>query len=321
MKDKFGRKIEYMRISITDRCNLRCKYCMPNGFQDISHNEILTYEEILKICSYAVKLGITKFKITGGEPLMRKDCVDFIKNLKKMQKVEQVTLTTNGILLENYLYDLKSLGIDGINISLDSCDKEQYLKITGFDGVDIVLSAIKKSVEIGIKTKINCVPLKGYNDDNIPMLIELARELELDVRFIEIMPIGNVKYFASINVSQIKENIYKKYQNVLQVTENRGNGPASYLRIADFKGCIGFIDSIHNKFCASCNRVRLSSNGFLKACLYYDTDINLKELLRSNKESLILDVFRDALLNKNKEHHFGESLPERDCNLMTQIGG
>ncbi len=321
MKDKLGRKIDYMRISITDRCNLRCRYCMPDKFEALSHFDILTYEEIMTICKSAVKLGISRFKITGGEPLTRKNCSEFMADLKKMEGVEQVTITTNGLLLEPYLEEFKQIGIDGINVSLDSCSAEQFYNITGVDGFDKVMSAINKSVELGIKTKINCVPIKDYNDDNILKLIDLTKEKALDVRFIEVMPMGGGKDFAGINPQAIRQMIVDNYEVVKEITEIKGNGPASYIQIGGHLGSVGFINAIHNKFCNSCNRIRLTANGYLKTCLYYDSDINLRDLLRTNQADLIYGVLEQAILDKHSEHFFWENKAQSEQKIMAQIGG
>ncbi len=329
MIDQLGRKIDYMRISITDRCNLRCRYCMPDKFENLSHFDILTYEEILTICKSAVSVGITRFKITGGEPLLRKNCVEFIENLKKIQGVEQCTITTNGTLLLPELKRLKEVGIDGINISLDSCNPEQFKQLTGHDKFQTVMEAIDRSIELGIKTKLNCVPVLGYNDDNLLNLIELTKHKKLDVRFIEIMPMGGGKSFQAIDPQKIKQMIIDKYQNVVEVTETKGNGPASYIQVVGHLGSIGFINAIHNKFCASCNRIRLTANGILKPCLFYDSDINIRKYLRENtniEHDMIKNLIVQAIKEKHGEHYFFEESDNNQIKLaeskiMAQIGG
>ena len=190
MIDAAGRTIDYMRISITDRCNLRCRYCMPDGITQVAKSEILTYEEIKKISTLAEELGIRKIKITGGEPLVRKGCVDLIGMIKEIPGIIQVTMTTNGVLLKENLKALKDAGLDGINISLDTLDHEKYYKITGTDACDTVLEAVEASAESGIRTKVNSVLQDAGDRQEWRALVKLAEKLPVDVRFIELMPIG-----------------------------------------------------------------------------------------------------------------------------------
>ncbi len=325
MKDKFERDIKYMRISITDRCNLRCIYCVPTELENKTHDNILRYEEIINICKYAVELGITRFKVTGGEPLVRKGAVSFISELKNMKGVQQVTLTTNALLLGQYLDELKSAGIDGINISLDTCNEKTFNKITGSSGVSEILDVLKKCVDLGIKTKINCVPLKGYNENDIYDLIEIARNNYIDVRFIEVMPIGFGKGFVGIKSLDIKKELLLKYKNAIEIDERRGNGPANYIKIPNFKGCIGFIDAIHDKFCGSCNRVRLTSDGYFKPCLFYNGSVNLRDIIRQEGYSNIKEIMEKVIINKDKEHYLDNTSIENSSNIeensMREIGG
>ena len=199
IKDSYGREINYMRISITDRCNLRCRYCMPDGAEWIPMKEILTYEEITEVCQEAVKLGITRFKITGGEPLVRRGCPEVIRMIKNIPGTELVTLTTNGLLLGEQLEALLSAGLDAVNISLDTLDIKKYEWITGFDKLAVVLSSIEKAVASGIPVKINAVLQKGMNEEEWLPLTELARKLPLSVRFIEMMPVGYGKKYVGRN--------------------------------------------------------------------------------------------------------------------------
>ena len=191
MIDRYGRKIEYLRISITDRCNLRCRYCMPDGIEKVPMDRILTYEDILRICRAAVSVGITRFKVTGGEPLVRLGCTDFIGELKSMQGVSQVTMTTNGMLLAQSMPALIEAGLDAVNISLDTMDPEKFTYITKCGDISAVLKGIDAASEGGIKTKINCVPQKGFNENEIGRFAEFAFSRGIDVRFIELMPVGS----------------------------------------------------------------------------------------------------------------------------------
>ena len=324
MIDSHGRQIDYIRISITDRCNLRCRYCMPEELPSISHTEILRFEEILEICRHAVTLGITKFKVTGGEPLVRKGCISFLRSLKELPGVEQVTLTTNGLTLKEHLPELEKIGIDGINISLDTLNPSTYENITRRNDFSRVWEAILAAQASKIRTKINCVLLKGVNDHEFFDLVELAKDYALDVRFIEIMPIGYGKGFEGFDKAELLSKLSEKYPDYEIVKESRGNGPASYVSIPGFRGCVGFIDAIHGKFCDQCNRIRLTSDGILKLCLYYENGIDLKKLLRSEASSAeLLEAMRKTIYKKPSEHQFHLTAKEgsEELKKMSQIGG
>lgn len=324
MKDSLGRTINYMRISITDRCNLRCKYCMPEDVASMSHEEILRFEEILRLCRLAGHLGIHKFKVTGGEPLVRKGALSFLRELKNLPATEQVTLTTNGVLLKDSVQELKDIGIDGINISLDTLQEDIFQKITGRSYLPQVLESIIACQESGIRTKINSVLLQGVNDGEFFDLVHLAKDYQVDVRFIEIMPIGYGSEYKGYNRQKLLTLLSERYPDYTLESSIRGNGPAAYIRIPGFKGCIGFIDAIHGKFCSSCNRVRLTSDGILKLCLYYQNGIQLRELLRTNaSDDEILSFMEKAIMRKPTEHQFHLSALEgaQELRQMSQIGG
>lgn len=324
MIDSHGRKIDYMRISITDRCNLRCQYCMPEEIKSMEHSEILRFEELLELCSHAVTLGITKFKVTGGEPLVRKGCLSFLRSLKSIPGVEQVTLTTNGVLLKEVLPELEAIGIDGINISLDTLSPDTYEKMTQRKEFTGVLDSIIAAQASKIRTKINCVLLKGINDHEFFDLIHLAKDYQLDVRFIEIMPIGYGKGFEGFDKKDLLEKIAEKYPDYQVEHQIHGNGPASYVKIPGFKGCIGFIDAIHGKFCDQCNRIRLTSDGILKLCLYYENGLDLKKILRSGASSEeLLEAMKSIIYKKPAEHQFHLTAKEgtEELKNMSQIGG
>ena len=324
MIDAHGRRIDYMRISLTDRCNLRCRYCTPEEIVSIGHEEILRFEEILEICRHAVTLGITKFKITGGEPLVRRGCISFLRNLKSIPGVEQVTITTNGVLLKDCLPELEEIGIDGINISLDTLDEKTYEHVTRRNEFSRVWDGILAAQASKIRTKINCVLLKGVNDHEFFDLIELAKDYHLNVRFIEIMPIGYGKGLEGYNKEELLKLLSEKYPTYEVETKVLGNGPASYITLPGFKGSIGFIDAIHGKFCDKCNRIRLTSDGILKLCLYYENGIDLKKLLRNNaSEEEILEAMKKTIYKKPTEHQFHLMAKEgsEELKKMSQIGG
>lgn len=321
MKDGFGRTIQYMRISITDRCNLRCQYCMPCGISQVSMNQILTYEEIEQICRIAVELGINRFKITGGEPLVRLGCADLIGKIKRIPGVEQVTLTTNGVLLARYLDDLIEQGLNAVNVSLDTLDSELYKQITGFDVLDQVKESIALAIKKRMPVKINSVLQEGINDNEWKCLAELAKTDPVDVRFIEMMPIGYGKKAKAVSGAVLLKKIEEEYPNIMKDDRFHGNGPAIYYRIPGFKGSIGFINAIHGKFCDTCNRIRLTATGDLKPCLCYGDSINLKEILQTGTTEQLREAMKKTIRNKPKEHCF-ESLTEiTEERKMVQIGG
>ena len=325
MLDKLNRKIDYLRISVIDRCNLRCVYCMPEeGIESIPHDEILTYDEILRICEIVSELGIRKIKITGGEPLVRKDIVNLIRDIKNIDKIEQVTLTTNGILLHEMLDDLYDAGIDAINISLDTLNKDNFKKITRRDGLEKVLMSIDKAYDLGIRVKINCLAIRDFNLRELVEIASFAKDREIDVRFIELMPIGFGKKYTQIDNDEILSILESRFGTFEIVTEKRGNGPAKYYRNQNMKGCIGFISAISHEFCESCNRIRLTSSGFLKLCLHYNKGIDLKGPIRNGISDDDLKVLiHDTIWNKPISHKFGHASEEQDIELknMVQIGG
>lgn len=325
MLDKLNRKIDYLRISVIDRCNLRCVYCMPEeGIESIPHDEILTYDEILRICEIVSELGIRKIKITGGEPLVRKDIVNLIRDIKNIDKIEQVTLTTNGILLHEMLDDLYDAGIDAINISLDTLNKDNFKKITRRDGLEKVLMSIDKAYDLGIRVKINCLAIRDFNLRELVEIASFAKAREIDVRFIELMPIGFGKKYTQIDNDEILSILESRFGTFEIVTEKRGNGPAKYYRNQNMKGCIGFISAISHEFCESCNRIRLTSSGFLKLCLHYNKGIDLKGPIRNGiSDEDLKKLIHDTIWNKPISHKFGHASEEQDIELknMVQIGG
>lgn len=327
MKDNYGRIIDYMRISITDRCNLRCKYCMPHGICQVSMDEILSYEEIELICKAAVETGITKFKITGGEPLVRLGCPDLIGKIKKIPGVSQVTLTTNGVLLSKYIDELMENGLDAVNISLDTLDRETYRNITGFDELGRVRESINLAVKKGLPVKINSVLQKGVNESEWKNLIEIARLKKIDVRFIEMMPIGYGKQLEAVSGEELQKEIEKEYPDMEKDITVHGNGPAVYYKIPGFSGSVGFISAIHGKFCESCNRIRLTSTGELKPCLCYGESANIKKVLRSQEKSEIIlvekirNVIEETIQKKPQEHCFESLKMITEDKQMVQIGG
>ncbi|MDO4555077.1 MAG: radical SAM protein, partial [Lachnospiraceae bacterium] len=279
-------------------------------------------EEILKISEIAARNGIRHLKVTGGEPLARKGCADFIRELKQVPGIEHVTLTTNGVMLSAVLPILREAGIDGINISLDTLNRETYKRITGRDEFDRVWQGFQEAVKLGIKVKINCVPIAGYNESEYKMLAGLAAEYPVDVRFIEMMPIGYGREFGRVPGEKILDEILSVYPDLTQSEKKRGFGPAFYYAGESLKGSIGFIEALNHKFCSKCNRIRLTADGYLKTCLYYKNSINMKKAVREGaSEEEISQLFQKAFENKPKEHHFGLIEDNSEQRKMSQIGG
>lgn len=340
LRDQWGREIDYMRISITDRCNLRCCYCMPCGIRCVPMEEILTLEEYAGIAACAAALGISKIKITGGEPLVRLGCCELVRMLKGTDGIDKVTITTNGILLGRYLKELLEAGIDGINISLDTLDPDLYRALTGGGDLNQVLDALRETVTAcksrNIPVKINAVSLDlkeaagqlgcGYEGTGWTELLELARRYPLDVRFIEMMPIGCGKQYRSVDHQKLVDELKDRYPRMERDERIHGYGPAVYYRIPGFLGSVGFISAIHGKFCSSCNRVRLTSKGYLKTCLCYEDGADLREILRGSgsweqREIRLLDAMRKAILGKPKAHCFEHPEQMTETGHMARIGG
>lgn len=319
MKDQFQRTIDYARISITDRCNLYCTYCRPDHEEKLSHEDILRYEEILRLCKILTKIGIDKFKITGGEPLVRKGCAGFIHELKKMDGVNKVTLTTNAVLLARDLDKLAEAGIDGINVSLDFMDREKYKKITGYDGYEQVMKAVKEAVYMGLNVKINAVLTEKTTMEDIQKFIDYIKDHNICVRFIEQMPLGKKQITSSLSRDEIKKNLRDQGIRFHKVDQRIGNGPAVYEMMEGYKGMIGWIEALHGKFCDTCNRIRITSTGGIKPCLYYEETGNLRDLLRDgSSDEEIRDVLKTMIYQKPQAHHFEEK--PSDSKMYT-IGG
>lgn len=324
MLDIYNRKIDYIRISITDRCNLRCIYCMPEeGIKLIDHKEVLSYEEIIRLCRQFAKIGISKVKITGGEPLVRKDVHKLIKAIKEIDGIDNVTMTTNGILLENQIDDLVNAGLDAVNISIDTLREDRYRQITRLGDINKVMRGIKKCLTYkNLKVKINCVPIKGENEEELLDLINLCKDNDISIRFIEVMPIGLGRNMKGFSDEEIIEIVEKNLGKLTPYHGKLGNGPSTYYSLEGYKGKIGFISAVNHKFCESCNRVRLTCEGFLKACLQYSIGTDLRVLLRSGKsDEEILEAIKNTIYNKPEEHSFNLIIEKEEQKGMSQIGG
>lgn len=323
MLDRYGRVINYLRISVTDRCNLRCCYCMPEGVQDVGMKNILTFEEIWEIVRTGVSLGITHIRITGGEPLVRKGCVDLIRGIREIPGVETITMTTNGVLLGNYAKQLKEAGVDGVNISLDTLDPEEFYKITGKRELQEVLAGIRAAKTAGLPVKLNAVNRKEL--DPIP-LVRYAQEENLPIRFIEMMPVGYGKKYVGRSNEELRETLEAVCGNAECMTNREelsrmGSGPAVYYQFSDLKVPVGFISAIHGKFCDTCNRVRLTAEGYLKLCLCYDEGEDLRRVLREGEKENLRTIMEQTIFRKPAAHCFEHPAEMTETHEMVKIGG
>lgn len=323
MLDRYGRVINYLRISVTDRCNLRCCYCMPEGVQDVGMKNILTFEEIWEIVRTGVSLGITHIRITGGEPLVRKGCVNLIRGIREIPGVETITMTTNGVLLGNYAKQLKEAGVDGVNISLDTLDPEEFFKITGKRELQEVLAGIRAAKTAGLPVKLNAVNRKEL--DPIP-LVRYAQEENLPIRFIEMMPVGYGKKYVGRSNEELRETLEAVCGNAECMTNREelsrmGGGPAVYYQFSDLKVPVGFISAIHGKFCDTCNRVRLTAEGYLKLCLCYDEGEDLRRVLREGEKENLRTIMEQTIFRKPAAHCFEHPAEMTETHEMVKIGG
>lgn len=325
LSDSFQRPINYLRISVTDRCNLRCTYCMPEGgIESIPHGEILSYEEIIRVVEAAADLGITKVRLTGGEPLVRAGLPDLVRLIAGIDSIKDIALTTNGVLLAKYAAELKNAGLRRVNISLDSLQPEKFTRITrGTAVLDDVLKGIAGATEVGLNpVKINMVVMKGLNDDEV---IDFARKTiteDWNVRYIELMPFvgaNDPRFIPANEIKQILEQIGK-----LEPATVSGNGPAKYYRFQGAAGTVGFITPVTEHFCFNCNRLRLTSDGKLMPCLLSENEIDLKQPLRSGAAHEDLKkIIEYAVSCKPQHHHLAEAraeTPERR-RPMSHVGG
>lgn len=290
-------------------------------------SEILTYEEIERIIRAAAGLGIRKIKITGGEPFVRLGCTSLIRNIKGIDGIEEVTVTTNGQSLERYIDELKDIGIDGINISLDTLDPERYRNITGGGDPERTLKAVDLAAASGIRTKVNCIPMAGFNEDEFCRFAELAFGKNIAVRFIEMMPVGAGDPEVGISNEEVLGILMNRWPGLESNDSVCGNGPAVYYRLPGSQGNIGFISAINGIFCSSCNRVRLTSTGQIKPCLCYENRTDLRPYL-SKSDAELKEAIRGAIFSKPEAHCFGSLRPDaagqvkqRENRLMSQIGG
>ena len=331
MNDIYHRKINYVRVSVTDRCNLRCIYCKPaKGFQQLAKAQILSYEEILRLVQLAISCGLSKVRLTGGDPLVRRDIVKLVGSIARLQGVEDLSLTTNGILLDQMAYDFYNAGLRRINISLDSLKREKYQYITGRDGLDQVLKGIEKAQRVGFfPIKINMVVIKGINDDEILDLAKLSLDNPFHLRFIEFMPIGNdqlwreKKYFSCLKMKRII-SAYKPLipTSISGPHHSLNNGPAQLFEFKGAPGKIGFISPISNHFCPTCNRIRLTADGKVRSCLFSNQEIDIRRSIRSgSSDEELQKLLIEGIKAKPREHNINQAPSLIFNRSMAGIGG
>ena len=322
MFDSTRRDINYLRLSVTDLCNLRCRYCMPDGVEKLEREAVLTYEEFLRLAALFAQCGIDTVRVTGGEPLVRKNVAQLVAWLKDIPGIRKVTMTTNGILLAQQLPALLAAGLDSVNISLDTLRPEVFRQITARDDFAAVQAGLQAALESGIPVKLNCVPQAGVNEGELEDLAALAENRPLQVRFIEMMPIGYGAAMPCISGPELRQRFARRWPEPQPLAEaDFGDGPAVYYTVPGWQGSIGFIAAVHGKFCASCNRVRLTSQGFLRPCLASEAGCDLRALLRSGADDAqLLAAIRETIWAKPGEHHFEDSsMPA--TRGMYRIGG
>ena len=337
LTDDFGRQITYLRISVTDRCNLRCVYCMPeSGIPLLNHNEVISYEDILRLTGILSKHGVNKIRITGGEPLVRKGLTCLIENMSRIKGIEDISMTTNGILLEKYASELYNAGLKRINISLDSLKEERFCKITRTGSLKDVLTGIKLAKKTGFKpVKINTVLIRGINDDEIIDFVNFAKEFELNLRFIEYMPIGG-NIAEAVLSKEIEEKIRSEFDDFSLMTGNQAednaynadvySGVSRSFGFKDGKAVIGFISPLSEHFCGNCNRLRLTASGNLRPCLFYDNEYNIKDILKENDDEAVFEKVSGIIKLKRFKHNFNDKAKKKESLLwandfMNGIGG
>ncbi len=326
MRDTYQREINYLRVSVTDRCNLRCVYCMPpGGVKSTPHEQVLRLEEIETIIRAATLVGIKKIRLTGGEPLVRKGLEGLVRRISEIPGIDDITLTTNALLLAPRAAALKEAGIGRVNISLDTLRPDRYREITRGGNLAVAWEGIQAALDAGLHpVKLNTVMMRGVNEDELAALARLTLNRPLHVRFIELMPIGSSNTWAAgryIPADEAMKQIGARLGPLLPAKKPSGGGPAKYYRLKDAEGTVGFITSMSDHFCQSCNRLRLTSQGGLRPCLYDSREIDLKTPLREGAGLReIADLIMDVIALKPDRHHMSEGWRDRR-RVMSQIGG
>jgi len=326
LRDAFGRDIVYLRLSVTDRCNLRCRYCMPEeGVHSVGHGNVLTYEELLRVAEAAMRLGIRKIRITGGEPLVRRGICSFINELTNLPGAPEVTLTTNGLLLEEMAQDLRAAGLRRINVSLDTLKPDRFLDLCRRDGLPQVLKGIEKAEAVGFApVKINMVPIRGLNGDEIGDFARLTLKHPWEVRFIEYMPVSSGLDYGPENriPADVIMNEMAKVGNLTALKEDGMTGPARMFRYRGAIGLVGIIPAVSEHFCDECNRLRITADGRIRPCLFSVDETDLREHLRNGASvEVIAAIMESAILAKPERHLIGEEGFRQGTRRMGEIGG
>ena len=307
LTDSFGREISYLRLSVTDRCDLRCTYCMSENMTFLPRKDLLTLEELDSLCASFISRGIRKIRLTGGEPLVRRGLMGFIKSLSRHREsgaLDEITLTTNGTQLSKFSRDLKANGVERINVSLDSRNPETFLKLTRRAALDNVMRGIDAAQEAGLKVKINMVALKGTNDTEIPDLMRWAHGRGMDMTLIEVMPLGEIdedRVDQYIPLTAVRDDLAKQF-NLIDTALKTG-GPARYVKVQETGGVLGMITPLTNNFCAGCNRVRVTCTGQIYTCLGHGGKLDLREAIRGDKPQEDLDRLLNLAMHQKPEKH------------------
>ncbi len=326
LTDTYDRNLTYLRISITDRCNLRCLYCSPGDpFPRLSHQDILSYEEILHLTRIAVDLGVTKVRITGGEPLIRKNIDDFLHKLRQISGIQDMALTTNGVFLKTHIPSLIKAGLRRINISLDTLKPDRFRRITGVNAFDQVWEGIQEAFHSGLSPiKINTVALRGVNDDELEDIARLSFHYPFHFRFIEYMPVGvsGEQTSAPLYTPEIQERFAKRIGNLMPVGHHSSDGPAERFKFDGAVGEIGFISAMSHHFCNTCNRLRLTASGQIRSCLLSDHQEDIRTALRAGaSDAALSDIFLKAARTKGRHHTLNTDTPADVTGRMFSIGG
>lgn len=325
--DSFGRTINYVRLSVTDRCDLRCVYCMAEEMTFLPRTEVLSIEEFTSLGRAFVELGVTKLRITGGEPLVRRGTVELLQNLGQLPGLKELCLTTNGTHLPRYAQAIRDAGVKRINISLDSINPDRFRHLTRFGDLNQVLAGIKAAQQAGLGIKLNCVALKHYNADEVPALVQFALEEGLDISFIEEMPLGKISEHGRaaeyVSSDTLRSQLSRTYQLLPQENSHADAGPSRYWQVAGFNSRIGFISPHSHNFCGSCNRIRVTATGRLLLCLGNEHSVDLRQQLRTDNysETALRESIINAMHHKPEKHYFDLHDEPQIVRFMNMTGG
>lgn len=324
LTDNHGRPVNYLRLAVTDRCNLRCFYCMPaHGLEWLERKELMTWEEMLLVCSALVKMGIEKIRLTGGEPFARRNFINFLEELSKLEGLKEITLTTNGVLTAPYIPKLRELGIKSVNLSLDTLDRERFAHITRRDELPKVLDTLHELLQHDIQVKINAVVMEGRNTKDIIPLVELTKDLPVSVRFIEEMPFNGNGTYQGLTWDHLRilNTIQERFPDIEKMTDPQYSTSYNY-NIPGHQGTVGIIAAYTRLFCGTCNRIRITPQGVLKTCLYDSGVMNIKDIVRAGNEvRAIQEAITDAIQKKAKDGWEAERNRSAISESMAAIGG